>query len=380
MARQYEFISADSHLEIAPERWTHRIPSRLRDHAPHRVRHSAGGDAIVIENRPLYIVGLGLAAKQYQDHAPCGVTYEGSVGAGDPEQRLHEQDQDGIDVEVLFPGGVGPRFWRGIKNDAAYNAVVRAYNDFLAEDYCAVASDRLIGIGVIPVTGVDDAVAELEHCIKLGLKGVMLSRFPSGHGYPTPKDDSFWSAALDLDMPITVHQALDHSETKLKFERDPGELDHGGKDFIQLIVRAPNGQAPVQFILGGVFDRFPKLRIFFAETQIGWIPWFLENVDDRYERNQYWADNLLGLRPLPRRPSEYILEHCFWGFNCDFTGVSLRHKVGVERIMWGSDFPHQVGNWPGSHDLIREMFRGVPEEETRKIVSRNAVEFFHLGN
>ena len=135
----------------------------------------------------------------------------------------------------------------------------------------------------------------------------------------------------------------------------------------------------MQFILGRVFDRFSKLRIFFAETQIGWIPWFLENLDDRYERNQYWAENLLGLKRLARRPSEYLTEHCFWGFNRDFFGISMRHKIGVERAMWGSDFPHQIGDWPRSQDLLKEMFDGVPKEETLKMIGGNTVEFFRLG-
>ena len=75
-----------------------------------------------------------------------------------------------MDAEVLFPGNVGPGFWRGIRNDDAYKSVVRAYNDWLAEEYCSCAPDRLIGIGVIPITNIDDAVGELEHCAKLGLK------------------------------------------------------------------------------------------------------------------------------------------------------------------------------------------------------------------
>ena len=111
-----------------------------------------------------------------------------------------------MDAEVLFPGNVGPGFWRGIRNDDAYKAVVRAYNDWLAEEYCCCfARSSLIGIGVIPITNVDDAVTELEHCAKLGLKAVAIDNFPGGYRYPTPADDRFWAAAIDLNMALTIH-------------------------------------------------------------------------------------------------------------------------------------------------------------------------------
>ena len=93
-----------------------------------------------------------------------------------------------------------------------------------------------------------------------------------------------------------------------------------------------NGSIPaVQWVLSGLFDRFPTLRIFFAENQIGWIPFFLQGADVRYDRHHRWAERLLGFKPLKRPPSEYIREHCFWGFQFDRVGVELRHKINVDR-------------------------------------------------
>ena len=126
-----------------------------------------------------------------------------------PSMRVKEQDQDGMDGEVLFAAMVaGPVFWRNIAHDEVYKAVIRGYNDWLAEEYCAVDPARLIGMGVIPITNVDDAIAEMKHCKKLGLKGVLLGALPNAKGYPTLEDDKFWAAALDLDMPVTVHVQL----------------------------------------------------------------------------------------------------------------------------------------------------------------------------
>ena len=208
MDRPYQLVSSDSHLEVLPERWSHRVPSHLREGAPRSIRTAEGGDALVIGDQ---LVQPANPTDLYagRDHAvsdPFDVKYEDAAGTGPPEQRLKEQDADGVDAEVLFPGQVGgPAFWRNVTDDTVYKAVVRAYNDWLAEECCAVAPDRLIGLGVMPWTNAEDMVTEMEHCAKLGLKGVVLGVLPSAQGYPTPEDDRFWVAAVDMKMPVTVH-------------------------------------------------------------------------------------------------------------------------------------------------------------------------------
>jgi len=243
-----------------------------------------------------------------------------------------------------------------------------------------VARERLVAMGVIPSVSVDAAVEEMEYCAKAGLKGVAINSFPSGKLYPTPEDDRFWAAAIDLNMPITVHVGLQRTDGPLfKYKHDPGEVAFGG-DPIRVLTRfgGNSGLNAVQLLLSGVFDRFPKLQIYWAETQIGWLPYFYEQLDDTYNRSRYWMTHHFGIEPLKRRPSEYIREHCHWGFIYDPIGLRLRYDVGVDRIMWGSDFPHAAGDWPHSRRVIEEMFSSVPEEEKCRMLVGNAVEFFHL--
>ena len=383
MARQYRIISADSHLEISPERWTPHVAAKYRDRAPHLVKLPNGGEATVIENRPVNVLGLAVTGRGYEEFKPTGVTYGGNPGTGSPEQRLKEQDQDGVDAEVLFTGPGNVRFWRGISNDEALKVVVHGYNEFLAEEYCAVARDRLLAMAVIPPTGIDDAVSEIEYCARAGLKGVMLGGFPSGRGVPTPEDDLFWAAAVDLAMPVTVHVGfITNERPAFLYKRRPTEAESFGQDPVLNLTRFAGETAlnAVQLILAGVFDRFPKLRIYWAETMIGWIPYFLLQLDDNYERTRHWAERFYGLESPPRPLSEYIREHCWWGFLKDPFGVEMRHRIGVERVMWGSDFPHSAGNWPYSRKLIDEMFAGVPQPELKQMVALNAVKFFHLDS
>ena len=116
--------------------------------------------------------------------------------------------------------------------------------------------------------------------------------------------------------------------------------------------------------------------MYWAETQIGWLPYCLSQIDDNYERNRYWAERFWGLEPLPRPPSQYLKTQCHWGFMKDPLGVELRHRIGVDRIMWGSDFPHLEGCWPFSRDHLRLAFAGVPEDEVRMMVGRNAADVY----
>src|SRR5581483_2477739 len=292
MARAYRLISADSHLEIAPNRWTGRVPAKHRDHAPRLVELEDGGHGVIVENRPLYVLGLAVTGKPYQEHQLSGIRYGEGPGTASPEQRLKEQDLDGVDAEVMYTSAGNGGFWRGIGNDEAYRAVIHAYNEFLAEEYCAVDRDRLLAMPVIPSTSVNDAVAEMEYCKKAGLKGVALNSFPSGKGYPTAEDDRFWAAACDLDMPISVHIGFIGREGPVfQYSKHPTAAGFG-TDPVRLLTRFGGGisQNAIQLIFAGVFDRFPELRIYWAETMIGWVPYFYEQVDDIYERCRYYAE------------------------------------------------------------------------------------------
>ena len=380
MARNYRIVSADGHLEIAPERWSGRVPAKWRDRAPRRVTLAHGGDGVIIENRQLYVLGLAITARPPQEHQLYGLKYEGNFGAGGPDQRIKEQEQDGVDAEVMFTSAGNGGFWRGIRSDDAYKSVIHAYNEFLAEEYCAYDRDRLLAMAIIPGdVGVDDSIAELEYCAKSGLKGVALNSFPSGKSYPTPEDDKFWQAALEMRMPLTVHVSLSAEGPVFKYDKDPMEVGFGA-DPVRVLTRFVGSvvQNAVQLVVAGVFDRFPDLRIYYAETMIGWIPYFYEQVDDIYERSRYWAERDFGLKPIERPISDYIRQHCYWGFLKDPFGMRHYDEVGADRAMWGSDFPHSAGNWPHSRQLIQEMFADVSEADRYKMLCGNAVEFFHL--
>ena len=128
----------------------------------------------------------------------------------------------------------------------------------------------------------------------------------------------------------------------------------------------------------GVFDRIPELQIDFAENQIGWIPHFLEQFDDVYERNRHWMSSTLSMAPLRERPSDYIRRHFLWGFMKNPFGVRVRHEIGVGRLMWASDFPHGETDWPRSREVVSQIFDGVPDAEVAMMVHDTAASFFRI--
>jgi predicted TIM-barrel fold metal-dependent hydrolase len=385
---KYNVVSADSHLEITPERWTDRVPAKWRDRAPKTVALSDGGNAILVEGKALHPMALTITGTPFEQQTLKGVEFEGKPGTGTPEERIKEQDQDGVNAEILYTSPGNTKHWRGIYDDAIYNMVVHAYNEFLAEDYCAGHADRLIAMAVIPTSTLDAAVKEMEYCSKAGLKGVMISTFPSGKGYPTAEDDRFWAAALDLNVAVTAHVGfVTRQGPYFQYPKVPKLTTPGGPgaDAIRSITRyaAIPGEATtaiIQMIAAGVFERFKKLRIYFAETQIGWLPSGLEQMDDTYERHRWWMERDYGVPQFKKKPSEYFLEHTLWGFLYDKFGVKYRNDMNIDNLMWGNDFPHSAGNWPNSPKILEDMFQGVPPAERQKLVCDNAVRFFRLDN
>ena len=385
MTREYRYISADSHNEVPPDKWTHWVPSQFRDRAPRRIKLKDGRDAIVSEGRPIVYGGTGLyGGGPAEIFDPTRLDYENTPGTGMPERRLKEQDRDGIDAEIIFALHARNT---SIKDKDAYIAILSAYNDFMAQEFCAAAPDRLFFVGLLPNIGADEDIAEMERCAKMGIKSVVLCNFPSGQSFPSKEDDRFWAAAVDMGMPICIHTGLPgrvggRTTTLFKYPQMPEGEDRPPIDYLERIARHGihhcGALEATQLILSGVFDRFPSLQIYWAENNIGWIPYFYEQMDNAYEVNRYWAERLLGMPPLKQRPSEYLRQHALWGFWDDPVGIELRHKVGVDRILWSNDFPHVVTRWPNSMQLIDEQLREVPVDDKRKILAENAIKFFKI--
>jgi predicted TIM-barrel fold metal-dependent hydrolase len=372
--RKYRVISGDGHLET-PLDFTTRVPVKFKDMVPRLEMRPNNVQVWVMDQWERPNIGNLQCGMRYNEYLQnTGQTYfngDGSPrpGTGDAKQRLREQDQDGIDAEVLYPPIFGPALIRNMikKDREAYLAIVQAYNNFLLREYCAVAPDRLIGCVLVPESGVEDAVAEMGRCAKLGARASCLAMWPNGGVDPIPDVDArYWAAVLDLDLKQTPHS---------NFGGPPQFEGHGTRE---MAVCGIGQGAPCAATIGRlilyVFDRFPTLKFYFAETQAAWLAHTLHNrLDECYLRWSHFYD----LR-LKKLPSEYWRDHCKFGFVMDRTVMKMRELIGTDLLMWGSDFPHLMSTFPDSREIIDDLFEDVPPMERQRVLLDNVCEFFDL--
>ncbi len=378
-------ISSDSHIIEPPDLWQKWLAPEFHPYAPKLVKDDEGGDAWLYNDggapAPLGLVTVTRDRPREQLRWSGAKYATINQGNFDGSARVAEMLEDGVVAEVIYsPQRTMRHFMLGTESDF-HLAGIRAYNDWLAKDFCSKAPDRLIGIGQMPAIGIEAAIAEMRRCKDLGLRGVLLSSWPSGNASLSSADDPFFAEAEKLGMPISLHiglasktKAPPKPKTAMEEKASRGEgtggrqvstLSGAGLDSMPLLVG--------ELILTGVYDRFPKLKFVSVEAGIGWVPYFLEQMDDRYDRNRHWAKV-----KLERMPSTYVKSNWMFTFVIDRYGVKNRHEVGVENVMWSTDYPHHGCDWPHSRKTVADMFEGVPADERRKIVHENCAKLYGI--
>lgn len=364
--RQYRTVDSDQHIVEPPDLWERWLPEEFRSRAPKLVKDEEGGDAWQLGE---HVEPLGLVT--CVDTHPRDLRWTGTSyakldpGCYEPKRRLELMDQDGIDAAVIFPPQRTMHYFMGGTDPEFHLAGIRAYNDWITSAFCAEQPDRLGAICQIPTLGVEAAVEELRRLSEIGARGVSISTWPTGGEALSPEDDPFWAEAEQLQMPVHLHIALGVAGAK------PGRVGvrRGGASRLIGLATTLSAMPRIiaETIFTGLFDRFPRLRLVGAEVGAGWIPYLLGEMDDRYRRNRHWT----GVH-LARLPSDYFRSNWYVGFIRDPYGVENRHAVGIENMLWASDFPHHINDWPNSQWLIREMSRNVPEDEAHKLFCENA--------
>jgi predicted TIM-barrel fold metal-dependent hydrolase len=355
-------LSSDSHVFEPPDLWTRRIDRAFRDRAP-RIERVDGADEIVVEKDQL-LSGIGLISNAgARFEAPETISGRGRFedvprGGYDPHQHLADMRLDGVAGEVLYPSqGL---FYFRVKDGALMSAIFRAYNDWLAE-FCRTDPSRLKGIAMINLDDVRDGIVELERAAKLGLAGAMISELPlDDRRYDQPEYEPFWAAAEALGMPLSLHTAT----------RRQGKIRGSGpKTLRDASSRATKAFGPAtslcDLIFSGVFKRYPRLTVAVVEFELSWAPHLLDSMDytyrERHEEAIYrFKDGM--------RPSDFFHRNVVLSFQEDALGIRLRDVIGVDNMMWGSDYPHSESTFPRSREILAEILADVPADEQAKIV------------
>lgn len=385
---RYHIVDADCHILEPKDLWTTWLAKKYQDQAPKLVKDAEGGDAWLhagaAEPDPIGLVAT--PGMPYDAFRWMGVTYEQArPGCYDGGERVKDMDIDGVDAELLF----GPQrtigHFLGGPDDDFVLAGVDAYNNFLIEQFCAADPSRLLAVGQIPSTGVDTAVDYLRKLKARGCKAVIISNWPGGGESVGDADEPFWAAAAEEQMPVCIHINLisrsSRQAQRAAAAKAGGTGLYGGKE-AGAKAKAVGSLGAVfttvattisQLVFTGVFERHPGLHIACIETGVGWLPHFLEQLDDRYWRNRGWGD-----LPIKEPPSFYWHRNMSATFIQDRTGIALREVVGVDNIMWSSDYPHHGNDWPYSRKVIEEHMGHISADERARIIGGNAARIFQL--
>ena len=373
----YPILDCDAHVNEPPDTWVGRVPAKFKDRAPKVVHRDEGDYWSFNDGESMRPVGLtATAGLSFLDFAPVGGSYEAMrPGSFDTKARLADMDIDGMYLQVLYPSVtlLGAKIY-GSEPELQV-ACVRAYNDWLAE-FCEGSEGRLIGQAILPTTGVDDTLAEMKRALDLGHRGVVISAYPNGGLTPEAEDEAFWALAQETDTPVAVH----NGSFLPSVAGGGGPSNMNTPMFMGAAGATKSGShtLPVvsQLLFTGVFEKFTDIKLLLVESNIGWIPTLLEQIDDMFYRYRFFT-NGDQMRVTPSR----IFHRNFWAsFMIDTVGMDLRHRLNVDQIMWSSDYPHTGCDWPNSRITIERNFRGLPAAEVKKMLHDNCKRLYKLDH
>jgi predicted TIM-barrel fold metal-dependent hydrolase len=360
-------ISSDSHVVEPPEMFA-PLQKRLGSRAP-RVVRTEMGDQLDRGNGTLglpiggfLIVGMDLASDETRAQTRRG--YEiARPGVYDIAERLKDQQRDGVDAEVLYPSVLFDVYQ--VEDTAVVDATFQAYNDWLYE-YMKPAPGRLFGLGAIQLRDLDAAIAEMQRVKEMGFVGLAIPcTAPPEKSFSDPFYDKFWAAAEEAQMPLAMH---------IFSQATP---NHG-------VPNVPGANSPLAYIgmevtlmhliVGGVCERFPSLQFVPTEFETGWIGNFLRRTDHTWTRH---GGKIAGYA-LPRKPSDYWHRQFTATFEDDPIGIRTRDFIGVQNLMWGSDYPHGDSIFPESQPILDSLFSPDEEEDRFTVTVANVVKLYKL--
>ena len=372
-------VDADAHVNPSHDMWADYLPESLREHAP-QVEHGEDCDYIVFEGKRRKVNLISAqAGRKGEDFKMEGRVADARAGGWMPKARLADMDEDGIDTAVLFGGGP-----LGTSNIELFTASFTAYNNWLA-DFCAHDPKRFVGVGYIPMQDVEVSIALMRDCVKRGLKAINIPAFPmkkleslkssesqtmaltgdvtGDRSYADAEFDPFWKAACDLGVPITIHlggRAVRFTEPKF---------------FLSDLLMSKFGMAePIAIMIyGGVFQRFPDLKLVSVESGVGWLAFAANYMDETWHKQRHWVNSV-----LEKPPSFFMDRNIYGSFIHDRVGILTRDMPGAGNIMWSSDYPHSETTFPHSMDKIEELFAGVPEADKNMIIGGRAKALYNL--
>jgi predicted TIM-barrel fold metal-dependent hydrolase len=391
-----KIISVDDHVLEPSGVWQDRLPEKFKAVGPRLERRKVknmnfvGGvfsydeatpdedgiwcDWWMVEDLRWPLTRLSAAAGYPRDEVTVSpITMDDMrKGCWEPKARLDDMDVNHVEASLSFPSF--PRFCGQTfleRNDKELaDLCVKAYNDWMFDEWCAGSNGRLIPLPIIQLWDADLAAAEVRRNAARGGHAVCFSEIPPFLGLPSVHStywDPFFAACSETETVVCMHIG---SSSKMPSTSPDAPAAVGST-----LTYMNAAMSLTDFLMSGLFERFPTLEVAYSEGQIGWIPYVLERADKVWEDNRGWggvADK------VKRKPSEYYYEHVYGCFFDDPHGLHSLDSVGVDNTTFETDYPHSDSTWPHTKKVAEEIMRDLTQEQVDKICRGNAIRMLRL--
>ena len=393
-----KIISVDDHIMEPPNVWQDRLPEKYRSVGPRVVRQKVadmqfvGGvfsyreageheegtwcDWWYVEDLRYPLTRVMAAAGYPRDEVTISpITMDDMrEGCWNQTARLADMDVNHVEASLCFP--TFPRFcgqtFKEREDKVLADLCVKAYNDWMFDEWCAGTGGRLIPLPIIQLWDAEAAAAEVRRNAARGGRAVAFTEIPAFLGLPSIHDpggfwDPFFRACDETGTVVCMHIG---SSSKMPSTSPDAPAAVGST-----LTYMNAAMSMTDYLMSGIFERFPNLKLAYSEGQIGWIPYILERADKVWEENRGWggvADKVL------RPPSEYYREHIYGCFFDDAHGIKNLDAIGVDNVTFETDYPHSDSTWPHSLKVAMDILRDLDDETIYKIVRGNAIRMLDL--
>lgn len=364
-------ISVDDHLVEPPDLFDHHLPARFRNRAPRVVHTEAGDDVWVFGDTVIPNVGLNAVAGRPKDEYGVEPTAwdEMRPGCYDVHERVKDMNAAGVLASMNFPSfpGFSGRLFSAHPDKELALALIRAYNDFVIDEWCGQYPDRFIPMAMTPLWDAEAAAAEVRRVAAKGCHSLSFTENPLPLGFPSYHDESWdplWTAVCDTGTVVSVHLG---SSGQLVVTAPDAPVD------VMITLQPMNiSTAAADILWSRVLKQFPAIRFALTEGGTGWIPYFLDRIDRTYDMHRAWTGQDFG----DELPSDVFRRHFLTCFIADPFGVATRHHVGIDNICWELDYPHSDSTWPTPGETLLAVCDGVPDAEIDRMTHENAMRWY----
>ena len=366
---RYTIISVDDHLVEPPGMFEGRLPAALQDRAPKVVTNERGHEVWEFEGQTFTQVGMNAVAGRTKSMKNLEPTKFSDMrpGCWDIHERIRDMDLNGVWASVNFPSmitGFCGRVFAQAKDQELGWATTQAWNDWLHDEWWSPYPERIVPLGITYLSDPEKGAAEIRRNAARGFTAVTLPERPHRIGLPS-LFSGYWDpiiqACADTDTVIALHVG---SSGGYESPEGAPSLQLGATMFGQLSLAAC-----AEWLWSGYAVKHPNLKIAMSEGGIGWVAMLLDRLDNIVDRSGYG----LGWET---RPAE-VLKRNFWFCTIDDPStIVTRHRIGVENIMFETDYPHGDGTWPDTQDVVEDVYGHLPDDELRLILCENAAKVF----